>query len=183
MRSAVYRRKDLRLQNKIRTVQNKCFKSQLYVIISHRSLLFIITVLSAFYFTYYLFQMKREHKNCPPGPLGNYIPYIGYLPFLNPTKPYESLFELSKKYGNIFSLQMGSIFTVILADAALIREAFKRDEFSGRAPLYVTHGIFNGNGKKGFNEKKKNEKKVNHVQILCVFRLNMYRRRVLEGST
>ncbi|KAL7023311.1 hypothetical protein ACKWTF_012559 [Chironomus riparius] len=110
------------------------------------SLLFIITVLLAFYFTYYLFQIKRERKNCPPGPLGNYIPFIGYLPFLNPAKPHETLLELSKKYGNIFSLQMGSIFTVILADSALIREAFRRDEFSGRAPLFVTHGIFNGYG-------------------------------------
>lgn len=43
-------------------------------------------------------------------------------------------------------MQMGSIFTVILSDATLIREAFKRDEFSGRAPLRVTHGIFNGHG-------------------------------------
>lgn len=93
--------------------------------------------------------MKRERKDYPPGPWGNYIPYIGYLPFLpflNPAKPHESFLELSKKYGNIFSLQMGSIFTVVLADSALIREAFRRDEFSGRAPLYITHGIFNGYG-------------------------------------
>ena len=41
---------------------------------------------------------------------------------------------------------MGSIFTVVLSDEALMREAFKRDEFAGRAPLLVTHGIFCGHG-------------------------------------
>lgn len=82
----------------------------------------------------------------PPGPWRNHIPFIGYLPFLNSTQPHKSLFELSKKYGNIFSLQLGSVFTVVLADSTLIREAFRRDEFSGRAPLYVTHGIFHGYG-------------------------------------
>jgi ecdysteroid 25-hydroxylase CYP306A1 len=86
------------------------------------------------------------YRKTPPGPTANYIPFIGYLPFLNATKPHESLFKLSKKYGNIFGLQMGSVYTVVLCDAALIREAFKRDEFSGRAPLYITHGIFHGYG-------------------------------------
>lgn len=61
-------------------------------------------------------------------------------------KPEQSLMDLARKYGKIYSVQMGSIFTVVLSDAALIREAFKRDEFSGRAPLLVTHGIFHGHG-------------------------------------
>jgi Cytochrome P450 len=112
---------------------------------THRYLIFLI-ILVAVSFAFYLFKVKNVDKNLPPGPWGNYIPYIGYLPFLNPAKPHESLFELSKQYGSIFSLQMGSIFTVVLADAALIREAFRRDEFSCRAPLYITHGIFNGYG-------------------------------------
>lgn len=114
---------------------------------SHRSFLFIIaSFFTISFFTLYLWKVKREKANTPPGPWGNFIPYIGYLPFLNAIKPHENLAELSKKYGKIFSLQLGSTYTVILADAALIREAFKRDEFSGRAPLYITHGIFNGFG-------------------------------------
>lgn len=89
---------------------------------------------------------RRKFKNTPPGPIANYIPYLGFLPFLNAEKPHQTLTDLAAKYGKIYSLQMGSIFTVVLSDAALIREAFKRDEFSGRAPLKVTHGIFHGYG-------------------------------------
>lgn len=89
----------------------------------------------------------------PPGPLANFLPFVGYLPFLDAEKPEQSLSDLAKKYGKIFSLQMGSILTVVLADAALIREAFKQEELSGRAPLAVTHGIFFGHGKR----EKRNE--------------------------
>ncbi|CRL07789.1 CLUMA_CG020743, isoform A, partial [Clunio marinus] len=104
-------------------------------------LIFILTLLA-----YNFENSRRRFKNTPPGPWANYIPFIGYLPFLNPQKPEQSLTKLAEKYGKIFSLQMGSIFTVVLSDATLMREAFKRDEFLGRAPLRVTHGIFHGYG-------------------------------------
>lgn len=41
---------------------------------------------------------------------------------------------------------MGSIYMVVLADVAVIRETLKREEFIGRAPLPMTFGIFNGYG-------------------------------------
>lgn len=94
----------------------------------------------------YYYQKRSFYKKCPPGPLANYIPFVGYLPFLDASNPEQSLTDLAEKYGKIFSLQMGSIFTVVLSDEALMREAFKRDEFAGRAPLLVTHGIFCGHG-------------------------------------
>lgn len=106
----------------------------------------LLSVCASILFLYFE-GLRKKFKNVPPGPLANYIPIIGYLPFLNPQKPYKSLTQLTKKYGKIYSLQMGSIFTVVLSDATLIREAFKRDEFSGRVPLYITHGIFHGYGK------------------------------------
>lgn len=92
--------------------------------------------------------MQYKHKNTPPGPLANHIPFVGYLPFLDASNPEQSLTDLAKKYGKIFSLQMGSIFTVVISDVALMREAFKQDELLGRAPLLVTHGIFFGHGEK-----------------------------------
>lgn len=93
-----------------------------------------------------LWNKVLRKRNLPPGPLN--IPFIGalYLFHDKTRRPYEVLTELSEKYGKIFGLQMGSIYTVVLADPALIRDALKRDDYAGRAPLYLTHGIMGGKG-------------------------------------
>lgn len=90
---------------------------------------------------------RNLSRNLPPGPLS--LPIIGSLYIFRDKskRPYEVLTDLAKKYGPIFGLQMGSIYTVVLTDPALIREALKRDEYTGRAPLYLTHGIMGGKGK------------------------------------
>lgn len=112
---------------------------------------------------YYCHNVRSKLKNTPPGPLANHIPFVGYLPFLNASNPEQSLTDLAKKYGKIYSLQMGSIFTVVISDVALMREAFKQDELSGRAPLLVTHGIFFGHGE---NEVRAKVQNVNQHSIL-----------------
>lgn len=95
-----------------------------------------------------LYILYRLYKNnLPPGPLGNNVPFIGYLAFIDPKKPYETLTSLAKQHGPIYGLQLGSIYCVVLSDTNIIRDAFKREEFTGRAPLYVTHGIMDNCGK------------------------------------
>ncbi|XP_050304768.1 cytochrome P450 306a1 [Anthonomus grandis grandis] len=85
-----------------------------------------------------------KNRNLPPGPWG--IPLLGYLPWLSPKAPYVTLTELSKKYGSVYSLTLGSVCTVVLTDPKDIKSLFAKDATTGRAPLYLTHGIMNGYG-------------------------------------
>ncbi|GBP90239.1 Cytochrome P450 306a1 [Eumeta japonica] len=103
-------------------------------------LLWLITLVLG----YWIFKKFKEWQSLPPGPWG--VPVLGYLPFLNAKLPHLSLTELSKTYGSIYSVQMGNVFTVVLTDHRLVREAFSKETFSGRAPLFLTHGIMNGKG-------------------------------------
>lgn len=93
---------------------------------------------------YWIFKKFKDLQGVPPGPWG--MPVLGYLPFINAKYPHITMTELSKKYGPIYSIQMGCIFTVVLSDYKLVREAFAKECFSGRAPLFLTHGIMNGKG-------------------------------------
>jgi len=92
----------------------------------------------------YVFRKNRKTSRLPPGPSG--IPLLGYLPWIDPVRPYVTLTELAKKYGPICGLQMGSVYTILLSDPQLVRQTFAKDAFAGRAPLYLTHGMMQGYG-------------------------------------
>ncbi|KAF9418311.1 hypothetical protein HW555_004844 [Spodoptera exigua] len=102
--------------------------------------LWLVTFVAGFW----IFKKLKEWQNLPPGPWG--LPVVGYLPFLDRYQPHLTLTKLSKQYGPIYGIGMGSVYAVVLSDHKLIRDAFAKDNFSGRAPLYLTHGIMHGNG-------------------------------------
>ncbi|CAL1262443.1 unnamed protein product [Larinioides sclopetarius] len=68
-----------------------------------------------------------------PGPWTNGLPIIGSLPILS-NKPFVKLTELSKKYGPVYRLRLGSIDVVIITDFETMKEAFAKDAFMGRPP-------------------------------------------------
>ncbi|XP_055938577.1 cytochrome P450 18a1-like [Argiope bruennichi] len=96
---------------------------------------------------YFLFSGKQSKTL--PGPYG--LPLVGYIPFMSP-KPYLDLQKFGKKYGGVFSLQLGSQYCIILDDYQSIKDAFAQDAFLGRPPenpfdlkkATLETGAFNG---------------------------------------
>ncbi|ROT74102.1 phantom [Penaeus vannamei] len=89
-----------------------------------------------------LLQWARLWWQMPPGPWG--LPLVGYLPWIDPRAPHLTLTELVHKYGRVYSLKMGGVTVVVIADPELIRDTFSQKITTGRAPLYLTHGIMKG---------------------------------------
>ncbi|XP_024543996.1 cytochrome P450 71B22-like [Selaginella moellendorffii] len=77
---------------------------------------------------------RNPPGNLPPGPLN--LPVIGCLHKLG-SLPHISLHKLSKRYGDVMHLKLGSVSTVIISSERAAREIFKRHglEFASRAPL------------------------------------------------
>ncbi|CAG5012501.1 unnamed protein product [Parnassius apollo] len=105
---------------------------------------FIFLWLVTFVLGFWIFKKLKEWQSLPPGPWG--LPIVGFLPFIDRHQPHLTLTELAKEYGSIYGIGMGSIYAVVLSDHKLVREAFAKESFAGRAPLYLTHGIMHGNG-------------------------------------
>lgn len=72
----------------------------------------------------------KTKKRLPKGPWG--LPLVGYLPFLGKF-PHFTLWKLSEKYGNIYTLPVGMQNIVILNDWNSIKDSLKKDSFLGRA--------------------------------------------------
>ncbi|XP_014285841.1 cytochrome P450 18a1 [Halyomorpha halys] len=118
-----------------------------------RSLAVFIIV---FFFGRRLWALLSRIRTLPPGPWG--LPLLGYLPFLRP-EAHVQFAEMAKKYGGIFSLSLGNQFVVILSDYKLIREAFRREDFTGRPDTEFTnilggYGIINSDGRLWKEQRK-----------------------------
>ncbi|KAL0323032.1 UNVERIFIED_CONTAM: Ferruginol synthase [Sesamum angustifolium] len=74
---------------------------------------------------------RRRSANLPPGPRPS--PIIGNILQLG-RNPHQSLAKLSKTYGPLMSLQLGSIYTVVVSSPELAKEVLQKHDqvFSGR---------------------------------------------------
>ncbi|XP_064414752.1 cytochrome P450 2K1-like [Latimeria chalumnae] len=103
-----------------------------------------------FAFFLFLIYMLMNHKSSvfklPPGPTP--LPFIGNLHLLDLKRPYRSLMELSEKYGNIFTIQMGPKKAVVLIGYDTVKDALVNhaDEFGERATIPIFTDIAKGNG-------------------------------------
>ncbi|KAJ6711283.1 P450 FAMILY 81 SUBFAMILY D POLYPEPTIDE 8 putative-RELATED [Salix purpurea] len=68
---------------------------------------------------------KRKKRNHPPSPFA--LPIIGHLHLLK-LPIHRTLDSLSKKYGPIFSLELGSYLAVVVSSPSLVEECFTKND-------------------------------------------------------
>ncbi|XP_050994273.1 cytochrome P450 2J2 [Labeo rohita] len=75
---------------------------------------------------------NRKPKNYPPGPTP--LPFIGNIFSLDFKQPHIQLTKLSDHYGNIFSLQLGNLNTVVVNTYSMVKKALidQANIFTGR---------------------------------------------------
>ncbi|XP_063771240.1 cytochrome P450 2K1-like isoform X2 [Pseudophryne corroboree] len=89
---------------------------------------------------------NKNYKNFPPGPTP--LPIIGNMHMIDRAKPHNTFIELSKKYGPVFSAQLGLDKFVVLCGYDTIKDALinHAEEFSERPDSPVFAKTSNGNG-------------------------------------
>uniref|UniRef100_I3JCK9 Cytochrome P450 2K1 n=1 Tax=Oreochromis niloticus TaxID=8128 RepID=I3JCK9_ORENI len=110
--------------------------------------LIVFVILLAFYL---ICTILASERNYPPGPTP--LPLFGNLLQLNRQPLHIALYELSKKYGPVFTVHLGPKKTVVLAGYKTIKQALLNvDAFSDKevlpiiSDLKLTHGIVFASG-------------------------------------
>ncbi|XP_075056908.1 uncharacterized protein LOC142143093 [Mixophyes fleayi] len=99
-------------------------------------------------FLAYIFNNRKQHnyKNFPPGPKP--LPIIGNIHMIDMSKPHKTFIEMSKKYGSVFSVQLGMTKTVVLCGYDSIKDALVNhaEEFADRPETPVFDKVQKGYG-------------------------------------
>ncbi|XP_044147319.1 cytochrome P450 2K6-like isoform X2 [Bufo gargarizans] len=114
-----------------------------------------ISVLVSIVIILFLVGVYKNQKQCtnfPPGPTP--LPIIGNMHVINTSKPQKSFMEMSKKYGPVFSVYLGSQRFVVLCGYDTVKDALVNhaEEFAGRpitamsSKVSDNHGILLANG-------------------------------------
>ncbi|KAM9292163.1 uncharacterized protein RDI95_004276 [Morus bassanus] len=95
---------------------------------------------------HFLTSLKKSVCSLPPGPRP--LPLIGNLNVVDLKKPFQSLTELSKIYGNVFTVHFGPRKAVVLAGYETIKDALLNhaEEFGERAEIPIFRKMTQGNG-------------------------------------
>ncbi|XP_063917019.1 cytochrome P450 306a1-like [Zophobas morio] len=91
-----------------------------------------------------IFWKNVYRKKCLPGPWN--LPVIGYLHKLNPAAPYLTLTELAKKYGPVYSIKLGFVNVVVIAEVKILKKVLAKNEALERPSLYMTNTTFENKG-------------------------------------
>ncbi|KAI3496885.1 hypothetical protein L1887_39263 [Cichorium endivia] len=89
--------------------------------------------------------IKNRSRFSPPGPVG--LPIIGNLHQINRSSLHTSLWQLSKSYGPIVSLNLGFIPTIVVSSASLAKEVLKTQDI-----IFCSRPSFVGTNKLSYND-------------------------------
>ncbi|XP_077862887.1 cytochrome P450 1A5-like [Saccoglossus kowalevskii] len=126
----------------------------------------VILLLLVFIITYGLFSLRKP-SGFPPGPMG--YPFIGSMIDLM-NDPHLTLVNYGKKYGDVFTMKIGSQPVIVLNSIDVIKEALvkKQNDFAGRPYFYScnlmaeeSQNIIFGD----FTTKWKLQRKIGHQAI------------------
>ncbi|XP_043076355.1 cytochrome P450 2J2 isoform X1 [Puntigrus tetrazona] len=114
---------------------------------------------------------NRKPRNYPPGPTP--LPFIGNIYNLDTTQPHIQLTKLSDQYGNIFSLRLGSLNTVVVNTYGIVKKvlADQADIFTGRPTNDVLKRIIKCQGvtfNNGYSWKQQRRFTVNTLKYFGV---------------
>ncbi|XP_023364820.1 cytochrome P450 2K4-like [Otolemur garnettii] len=89
---------------------------------------------------------KGPKQHSPPGPRP--LPVVGNLHILNLKRPYQTMLELSQKYGSIYSIHMGPKKVVVLSGHETVKDALINygDQFGERSQVPIFERLFEGKG-------------------------------------
>ncbi|XP_071981297.1 cytochrome P450 2G1-like [Engystomops pustulosus] len=121
---------------------------------------FLLTFLISFFILYLTLKSFRGHRKLPPGPTP--LPLLGNA--LDIGKDFvNSLVKLSEKYGEVYTVYMGSRPVVIVTGYKLVKEIYfdKGDEFLNRGGMpiwddyYKNHGLVFTNNMERWRELRR----------------------------
>ncbi|XP_044146870.1 cytochrome P450 2K1-like [Bufo gargarizans] len=106
----------------------------------------ILLAVTVFLILLNVLNKKNKYQNFPPGPKP--LPIIGNMHMIDTVKPHKSLIEISKKYGTVFSVQIGMEKWVILCGYETVKDALINyaEEFSGRPDSPISSVTSKGYG-------------------------------------
>lgn len=90
-------------------------------------------------------EVKTAILKTPPGPMA--LPVVGNLHLLGKHEsPFQAFTQLSKEWGDIFSLTLGSQKCIVVNNLELIREVLNQNGkfFGGRPDFLRFHKLFAG---------------------------------------
>ncbi|XP_075125328.1 cytochrome P450 2K1-like [Leptodactylus fuscus] len=116
------------------------------MIIANPTILVLSILLGLLIALFFYRQKRNAHSKLPPGPRP--LPIIGNLHMLDLNRPYQTLHQLSKKYGPVYTIQMGGEKVVMLCGYEAVKDALVNhaDEFSGRPEIPLFDDIVKGRG-------------------------------------